>query len=124
MRDKWSALFVGRDTGLLAEYGNAWIGHPAHYSRVAVVSEAALDKANDHIKRIESDLRTLKKHCNTLDAELDARDAAIKQLAKLLIKAREYLDREMPYLDSNQKWEDFCELVVEIDRTLTGKEAG
>ena len=124
MRDKWSALFVGRDTGLLAEYGNAWIGHPAHYPRVAVVSEAALDKANDHIKRIESDLRTLKNHCKTLDAELDARDAAIKQLAKLLINARECLDREMSYTDSNKRWEDFCELVVEIDRTLTGKGAG
>ena len=80
MRDKWSALFVGRDTGLLAEYGNAWTGHPAHYSRVAVVSEAALDKANDHIERIERDLRTFKNHCNTLDAELDARDAEIARL--------------------------------------------
>jgi hypothetical protein len=124
MRDKWSALFVGRDTGLLAEYGNAWIGHPAHYSRVAVVSEAALDKANDHIEKIERDLRTFKNHCNTLDAELDARDAAIKQLTKLLLKARECLDREMPYLDSNKKWEDFCELVVEINRAIAGKEAG
>jgi ABC-type transporter Mla subunit MlaD len=88
-----------------------------------VVSEAALDKANDHIEKIERDLRTFKNHCNTLDAELDARDAAIKQLTKLLLKARELLDREMPCLDSNKKWEDFCELVVEINRAIAVKEA-
>ncbi len=65
-----------------------------------------------------SQLRALIAHHDSLKAE---RDAAIIDRA-LLHRARECLDREMPYLDSNKKWEAFCELVVEIDRALADKE--
>lgn len=78
----------------------------------------------DKVRRLTMANKQLTKMCDQYLAEKQQAATEITVLRTLLHKARECLDREMPYLNSNTKWEAFCELVVEIDRTLTGKEAG
>lgn len=80
MRDKWTVLFVGRDTGLIAEYGNKWIGHPEHYPRVDVVSKGNFDKAESRIKQLEHDLRRYKARYNALEEAFDLQDAEVVRL--------------------------------------------
>lgn len=79
---------------------------------------------SDTIRRLTMANKQLTKMCDQYLAEKQQAATEITVLRALLHKAMECLDREMPYTDSNKRWEDFCELVVEINRTLTGKEAG
>ena len=72
----------------------------------------------DKVRRLTMANKQLTKMCDQYLAEKQQAATEITVLRTLLHKARECLDREMPYLDSNTKWEAFCELVVEIDRTL------
>ena len=66
--------------------------------------------------------KQLTKMCDQYLAEKQQADTEMTSLRTLIHKARELLEREMPYLDSNKKWEAFCELVLEIDRFLADKE--
>ena len=77
----------------------------------------------DKVRRLTMANKQLTKMCDQYLAEKQQAAPEITVLRTLLHKAREYLDREMPYLDSNKKWEDFCELVVEINRAIAVKEA-
>ena len=79
---------------------------------------------SDKIRRLTMANKQLTKMCDQYLAEKQQADTEMTSLRTLIHKARELLDREMPYLNSNRKWEAFCELVVEIDAALAGEEAG
>jgi len=79
---------------------------------------------SDSVRRLTMANKQLTKMCDLYLAEKQQADTEMTSLRTLIHKARELLDREMPYLNSNRKWEAFCELVVEIDAALAGEEAG
>ncbi len=80
MSDKWTALMVGPNNGLVSKFGDQYVGHPEHYARVNMVRAEDYERLRAEVERLQLQNGRVVDGNDRLTEERDALRAEVERL--------------------------------------------